>query len=277
MKKALSLPCWCLGGFLLVFGSLAAWADPIRISGTGAGISAMKQVTETYRQQHPDSQVQFLTPPMGSSGAIKAVTNRQLDVALTGRPLKKEEESANLVQEWLGRSPFLFVVHQNAPVTHITLAQVIDMYAGRQKTWPDGSRVRVVLRPETDADTGLLKSISPAMAGAVTTAHAQRAPGSALADTDVDLVDTVEKIPGGLGAVALSIILAEHRPLKGLILDGREPTVAALESNRYPYFKPLYLVTRRDASPSLRALAGFLRSEEGEARLLQLGISTTQR
>ncbi|MEO5362388.1 MAG: substrate-binding domain-containing protein [Magnetococcus sp. DMHC-8] len=235
----------------------------------------MKQVADVYRQSHPDVQFQFILPPVGSSGAIKALATQKLDVALSGRPLKKEEESAGLVQEWLGRSPFLFVVHQDLPVTGVRFAQLAEMYAGRQKVWPDGSRVRVVLRPTADADTALLKSISPAMDEAVTTAHAHRAAGSALADTDMDLADMVAKIPGGLGSVALTLILAERRPLKGLLLDGVEPTVAALESNRYPYAKPLFVVTRADASAPVRGLLGFLRSVEGKAILSQLGISVT--
>ncbi|MEO5339786.1 MAG: substrate-binding domain-containing protein [Magnetococcus sp. MYC-9] len=272
MKRNMYLLYGRLVCLLLLLGS-TAWAEPIRISGTGAAISAVRQVTDAYRRHHPDVQFQFVLPPVGSSGAIKALMAQKLDVALSGRPLKKEEESAGLVQAWLGRSPFLFVVQQNAPVTRIGLSDLAEMYAGRQKFWPDGSRVRVVLRPLADADTALLKAISPAMDEAITTAHAQRAPGSALADTDTDLADMVARIPGGLGSVALTLIVAEQRPLKGLILDGAEPTVAALESNRYPYAKPLFVVTRTDAPAPVRALLDFLRSVEGKTLLSQLGIS----
>ncbi|MBF0422432.1 MAG: substrate-binding domain-containing protein [Magnetococcales bacterium] len=265
------LQCCCFG-FLLLTGP-TTWADQVRISGTGALLSAVKQATNAYSQQHPDVQIQFLFPPIGSSGAIKAVTNKQLDIALSGRPLKEEEQSTGLVQEWLGRSPFLFVVHKDSPVTQATLVQLTDWYSGRQTTWPDGSKVRVVLRPLADADTTILKNISPSMEEAVTTAHANRQPGSALADTDIDLVDMIEKVPGGLGSVALTLILAEHRPLKGLILDGIEPTVAAMENNNYKYVKQAYLVISAKPPPHVRAIVDFLLSPEATATLLQLGIS----
>ena len=275
MKRKRWLLYGCFVGLFLVVGS-AAWADTIRISGTGAAISAIKQVTDAYRRDHPEVQLQFILPPMGSSGAIKALTMGQLDVAFSGRPLKKEEESAGLVPEWLGRSPFLFVVHQKSSVTDIRSSQLAEIYAGRQKVWPDGSRVRVVLRPVADADTALTKRFSPAMDEAVTTAHAHRQPGAAMAATDIDLVDMVEKVPGGLGSVALTLILAEKRPLKGLILDGVEPTMAAMESNRYPYAKPLFVVTRKDASASVREVIDFLHSERGKALLLDLGVSASK-
>ncbi|MBF0159590.1 MAG: substrate-binding domain-containing protein [Magnetococcales bacterium] len=262
---------------LLWLAGAAAWADdPIRISGTGAATSVMKQVVEAYRQRHPDVEVRFHLPPMGSSGAIKAVGLNQLDVALSGRPLKKEEESAGLVQQWLGRSPFLFVVHQDAPVSQISLDQLTEMYSGRQKAWPDGSRVRVILRPVADADTALLKSISPAMDEAVTYANSHRVHGSAMADTDIDLADMVEKVPGALGSVALTLVLAERRSLRGLVLDGSEPTVAALKSGHYPYAKPLFLVTRAAADAAVGGLTDFIRSATGQILLEQLGISITQ-
>ncbi|MBF0416261.1 MAG: substrate-binding domain-containing protein [Magnetococcales bacterium] len=251
----------------------SAWAEPIRIGGTGAFMSAIKQVSDIYSQQHPDTTFQFYHPPMGSSGAIKAVTTNKLDVALSGRPLNKEEESPALLQEWLGRSPFLFVVHKDLPVSDISLSQLIDMVAGRQKVWPDGSRVRVILRPVADADTALIKSISPAMDEAITTAHANRQAGSSMADTDTDLADKVEKVPGGLGSVAQAIILAEQRPLKGLTLNGVEPGVTTLDNGGYPYAKPLYTIIRADAPPPVVAFVAFLRSPEGRSLLPKLGIS----
>ncbi|MBF0126048.1 MAG: substrate-binding domain-containing protein [Magnetococcales bacterium] len=251
-----------------------AWAETIRVSGTGTLMSAVRQITEAYRQHHPELQFQFYYPPIGSSGAIKALTNGQLDLALTGRPLKTGEEESGLVQEWLGRSPFLFVVHQKAAVRQTTLDQMVEIYAGRQKAWPDGSRIRVILRPLADADTALLAGLSPGMRQAIATAHANRPPGAALADTDIDLADMVEKVQGGIGSVALALILAEKRPLKGLIMDGVEPTVAALERGAYPHAKPAYLVIRADASPAVRAVVDFLRSEDGKSLLSRFGIST---
>ncbi|MBF0176268.1 MAG: substrate-binding domain-containing protein [Magnetococcales bacterium] len=266
---------WCCMGFLLLVGS-TAWADPIRISGTGALLSSVKQVTDIHTQRHPDVQTQFIFPPIGSSGAIKAVANKQLDIALSGRPLKKEEESADLKQTWLGRSPFIFVVHKASPTTKATFIQLIEWYSGRQKTWPDGAKVRVVLRPPSDTDTAILRGISPSMDEAITSAYANRQPGSSMADTDIDLVDMVEKVPGGLGSVALPLILAERRPLKGLILDGVEPTVSSMDNNSYKHVKQAFLIVRADAPSHVRAIIEFLLTAEAKDMLLKLGISSKE-
>ncbi|MEO5347512.1 MAG: substrate-binding domain-containing protein [Magnetococcus sp. YQC-9] len=272
----------CIKWSVWVVALLSSWTPwlsqsaPLRVSGTGATISTIRQLAELYQQSHPELQLQFITPPMGSSGAIKALTTGQLDLALSGRPLKKEEIAQGLTETWIGRSPFAFVVHRNAAVNRITLNETAALYAGRQTAWPDGTKARVVLRPLQDADTSLLQSLSPEMHAALKTAHERRQPGSAMADTDLDLVDMVEKVPGAFGSVAMTLIIAERRPLKGLTLDGVEPTVAALEQKRYTPFKPLYFVTRQEGAASLAEFLDFLRSPDGRTHLEKLGITPTQ-
>lgn len=252
-------------------------ADPVRVSGTGTLLTAIQQTLQAKYQGKPEVHLQFHFPPVGSSGAIKALMQQQLELALTGRPLKKEEQEAGLVEIPLGRSPFVFVVHQNAKVTQTTLAEMTEIYAGRQRAWPDGGRIRVVLRPAADADTGILNAISPAMKEALTRAHANRQPGSGLAETDIDLADMVEKVPGAVGSVALTLILSEKRPLKPLILDGVEPTVSSMEENRYPLTKPAFLVIRQDAAPIVQEIADYLRSGEGQKKLHALALSNPYR
>ncbi|MBF0183156.1 MAG: substrate-binding domain-containing protein [Magnetococcales bacterium] len=265
----------------LLIGFLSAWlanasAETVRINGTGSAILSVKRVLEPYMTAHSQDSYETTLPPMGSGGAIKALLEGHLDIALSGRPLKKEEQAANLQQFWLGQSPFVVVVPKQVALQNITLAQVADIYAGRQKRWPDGSRIRVILRPIADADTALLNSISPAMAEALKLAHANRQPGAALADTDIDLVSMIDKVPDSFGTVSLSMVLAEPRAIKALSLDEVEPTLANLENHRYPLSKPLYLIMRHDASPTLRALVAYLQSDEGKQRMVGQGFTSQQ-
>ncbi|MBF0339576.1 MAG: substrate-binding domain-containing protein [Magnetococcales bacterium] len=264
-------------GMLCATFVTTAQADPLRVSGTGALLTSVKQLLEPFLREHPDILMQFYFPPVGTSGAIRALTDQQMEIALTGRPLKKEEEAAGLVQYSLGASPFAFVVHRDSPVREVTMQQLVDIYAGRLKTWPDGSRIRVILRPVADADTAILSNISPAMREALAAAHANRQPGSALADTDIDLVEMVEKVPGSVGSVAMTLVLSEKRPLKGLTVDGIAPTTAAMENKEYPHAKPTFVVIRGDASREVRAVVDYLLAPERKKSLMQLGIAPAPR
>lgn len=43
----------------------------------------------------------------------------------------------------------------------LTLDQIVRIYSGELNKWPDGKPIRLILRPEGDVDTMMLKGISP--------------------------------------------------------------------------------------------------------------------
>ena len=49
------------------------------------------------------------------------------------------------------------------------------------------------------------------------------------------------------------------------------PSVAALARGKYPYYKPLYLVTTQSPSETARAFIAFTRSKQGAKILLDNG------
>jgi len=153
------------------------------------------------------------------------------------------------------------------PALHnYTVDQLARLYAGETTTWPDGTPVRLVLRPETDSDTNLVKAMSPAMDKAMAAAHAR--PGMNVAVTDQDGADAQEKTPGSLGTSTLALILAEQRKLTVLNLNGVKPAVKTVADGSYPYYKTQILVLGPKASPAARDFADFVRSPAA-ARVLE--------
>ena len=76
-----------------------------------------------------------------------------------------------------------------------------------------------------------------------------------------------------MGATTLGLILAESRKLRAIPLDGSAPTVAALESGAYRYYKRLFLVVSDRAPPSadVKRFADFVTSPDGKALLRRTG------
>lgn len=128
----------------------------------------------------------------------------------------------------------------NQGAEDLTLDQLADIYGGSVNTWPDGGRLRLVLRPPRDSDTVLLKGISPALDRTVT--RAQRRKGMVVAMTDQDSAEMIENTEGAIGTSLLSLIVAEKRNLRVLAIDGVAPSVQAMQNGRYPYFKTFRLV-----------------------------------
>jgi phosphate transport system substrate-binding protein len=135
--------------------------------------------------------------------------------------------------------------------------------------WPDGTRIRLVLRPKKESDTKLIESLSPAMEQAVSSAMSRG--GMILAVTDQECADAVEKIPGALGGSTLTQVLTEKRRVKVLRFKGVKPGVAGIRDGSYPLVKTLYLVTTPRTPAAARQFIEFIRSRRGASVLTTYG------
>jgi phosphate transport system substrate-binding protein len=253
---------------LLSFGPRNALADTLRISGTGGAIGTIRILGDAFRKVHPDIQVDIV-PGMGSSGAIKAVLAGRLDIGLCSRPATGEERAQGAVDTQYARTPFVFGVHRNVKRTGLTLATVVDIYAGKRSRWEDRGRVRLVLRPPTDSDISVLKKMSPGMNAAVEIAMGRE--GMIVAQTDQDAADVIENTPGAFGAITLALVLSEKRAIRVLDLNGITPSVRAIVDGSYPYTKTFCMVTRKNPSAAVLRFLEFMRSPAAAAILVQNG------
>ena len=243
-----------------------AAAERVRIGGTGSAIGTMQMMADAYQKVRPDVSVEVI-PALGSGGGIKAVAAGVLNIGLSGRPLKPAERAQNLNQLEFARTPLVFASLK--PYPGLTLAQVVQIYDGTISTWPDGSTVRLVIRPESDSETTLLRAISPEMNQALTVAHTRA--GLHTAMTDPDMADALEKVPGSIGSSTLALILSENRLIKPIPLNGIVPSVSTIKNGTYPYTKPLYLVTSAALTPDARDFIQYMKSKAGIKLLLRNG------
>jgi phosphate transport system substrate-binding protein len=254
----------------LVLGAFPAVADVVRINGTGAALGGLEAVAEAYAKAHPGSQVSILRPALGGGGSVKALQAGALDLAVSARPLKEEERAQGLVAQEYAKAPLVIAVAKgNQRIAGLTLAELADIYAGRTRTWHDGSPLRLILRQPSDADTLLLRAMSPEMDAAVAAALVRK--GMVTAITDQESAELLEKTPGAIGTSSLALIVSEKRALRALPLNGVEPSLKAFADGRYPYAKTLYLVTGARLSEDARRFADFLRSPAGRAILQRNG------
>jgi phosphate transport system substrate-binding protein len=249
--------------------TLPAAAEPIRLGGTGSGLGTMQRLAEAYARKDPSVRI-VVVPNLGSSGGIKALQAGAVELAVTSRAPKTEELASGLQAFEYGRSPFVFVTNGRSSGNTISRHLAAQYFSGRISQWPDGTPVRLVLRPATDGDTALQEAFSAEMAEAVKAAHAR--PGMVIANTDQDAADEAQRLPGSLATNTLALLLSEQRHLRVLTLDGIVPSVKTLADGAYPYHKPLYLVRRAaDAPPDVQRFIDFVRSGEGRALLEKLG------
>lgn len=247
-----------------------AWAQEIRIGGTGGALGTMQTLANAYQKIHPEAKIVVL-PSLGSGGGIKAVLAGAIQVAVSSRPLTPAETNQGATAVEHGRTPFVFAVRANTGPDNVTTKELAEIFSGALDRWPDGSTIRLVLRPVGDSDEDILKKISPEMAKAM--ALARKRPGMRFAITDQDAADAIEKIGGAFGATTEALIVSEKRAIKSLRLNGVEPSTRAVADGSYPYFKPLFIVTTEKPLLPARQFVAFLLSADGRAILARSGYA----
>ncbi|MBI5056535.1 MAG: substrate-binding domain-containing protein [Nitrospirae bacterium] len=257
----------------LLLMSICLYAEDIngtiRVGGTGNALGSFKELGDAFQKLHPGVNIVIL-PSLGSTGGIKAVNAGALDLGLSSRQLKDAERIYGAADEEVARTPFVFVFYGKAGVVNLTLKDIAKMYTGETKNWPDGTPIRIILRPETDADTDLMKSMSPEMKEALGKAMSRE--GMTIAPSDQDCADALEKVPGSFGALTIGQIIAEKRAFNIVTLNGVAPGMKTFTEGKYPYYKSLFIVKGPKSIPVTNNFIEFVNSKEGKAILNKTGF-----
>lgn len=267
-RAALLSLALCLASSARAAGDAGPGPVALRISGTGAGLGTMKLVADAYLREHPEASV-VLLPSVGSSGAIQAVAEGALDIGLSARALRPEERARGLVERPYARTPFVLAAGAGVDLKTLDAEELARIYAGERKTWPNGERVRVVLRPASDADTALLRSISPRLAAAVDAALGRQ--GMLLATTNQECTALLARTRGGIGPSTLAQLRAEGSRLRAFEWGGVAPTTSSLAAGTYPLAHTLSVVVRARPPEEIRRFLAFLGSPRAAELLLKGG------
>jgi phosphate transport system substrate-binding protein len=241
----------------------------IKIGGDGSGLAAMKVLEEPFMRQYPGFGLEFI-PGLNSGGARSALPLGVIDIAITTTPGHGLEKLAGAIT--YGKSPLVFVTATTTQAYNLSSEELLQIYAGKKITWGNGERLRLILKPQSDAGTQILKNISPAMADAVRLAHAR--PGMRLALSDAESADAVGNTPGALATLTLAMVVAGKRSLNILSIDGRIASPRSIPDGTYPWFKSCHIAARPVASAGVRHFVDFVLSPPGRQMLSSLGYWT---
>jgi phosphate transport system substrate-binding protein len=243
----------CLG----LGASAVVRADAVRVGGTGSGGRLIALLADEFRRTNPDIEVSVVSPPLGSAGGVRALLSGNIDLAIRALPLSAEQRARLGAEFELARTP-LVLATQDRRAQGFGLAEVADIYGGRLTKWTNGVAIRVILRSEYEAETGLLRAMSPDIDREVR--NALRRKGMVIAENDLDAIGLIERIEGSIGTTTLGLVKTQNRNVTVLTLNGVAPSVTTLASGAYPWFKPLYVVTSKSPSPGTIKFLAFVRS-----------------
>lgn len=262
--------------FLLFLGislPAAAYAEKIlKIGGVGASLGTTKLLAAAFEKMHPGIRIRVL-PSLGSGGSIKAAARGAIDIGIAGRPMKAEEQKLGLHVIEYARTPLVFVTRKEINKTDLTTQELLQILTGKLLTWPNGQRIRMILRPASDSDSIALKAASPEIGAALDSALAGK--GMQIALTSQDCAETVARVPGALAYSTLALVSAEKRPLKILSYNGVTPGLKTISDGSYPFSELFYMVTKVPPAGEIKQFIDFVLSPAGKKILQQTGNLTS--
>ncbi|HVZ53000.1 MAG TPA: substrate-binding domain-containing protein [Pseudolabrys sp.] len=258
MRVLLSKPVLAICLAASLTGIDAAAADVLRAGGTGSSIGLLSQAGAAFTAE---SGIKLeVIPSLGSTGALRALADGKLDLAASARPLNAQEKAAGLRQVAVLRTPFVLVTSKPNP-GGLKASDLPRIFSEPKPVWADGSSMRLILRPRSEADTALLGAMYPGLDKAIEALRLR--PEVPVAATDQDNTRLAERMPFSLTGTTLAQVETEKSDLHIVPLDGVAPTFANFENGSYPYAKRLYFVVSATGAPAALEFMKFLRSPRG--------------
>jgi phosphate transport system substrate-binding protein len=257
-----------LGAALACFAGLSpVCAQTLKVGSTGAAAGLLQSLADKFIVQTPQYKVEVIHG-LGSAGSIAAVAAGALDLAISSRDINDKEKAQQVQSQPLFETPYVFVSSLPVPLS-LSLEEVVGYYAGTHRTYPNGSPVRLVLRPRNDANTLYTTKAIPGMLDAQEKARLRH--DLPVAGTDQDNMQHLKSVEGAFSGMTLTQLSTEPNALQRVRLNGVDGTLEAMASGAYPHKMAMYVVTGRTPNASAQAFQTFLASPEGRAIVQKAG------
>jgi phosphate transport system substrate-binding protein len=256
-----------LGSLGLMMAVSPALGETLKVGGTGAVSELLIQLAPAYKAETGmDLQV---IAGLGSSGALNAVADGKLGMAVSARDLSAKEQARGLKVATTLRTPFGLVTSRTGP-DGLKSTEIAKLYGANASAWPDGTPILITLRPADESDNLVLAECFPGMAEALR--HLRKRPDLSIAATDQDNANIAEKVPGSLAGASLTQIVTEKRNLRFVSIDGVAASLENYENGSYPYGKTLYVVVPPAIGPEAVAFLAFLAKPATQALLRNAAV-----
>lgn len=264
MKTAVLVLIFLWGGLCATAPSLA---EELIVGGTGSSAPLVQLLFMEFSKKEPGLTLKLIAPPLGTNGALRAMSQGRVHLVMAGRPLSGAELSSYGQHFDLADTPFVMASKDGRRRAGFTLDELAQVYEGKLTQWDDGSPIRLVMRGAFESDTLLLKDMSPALARSQVVARNR--PGMAGAVNDLETVTLLADTRGSLGPTTLGLLKTMSVTLNLFPLNGVSPTLANLRNGKYPWYKRLTVVLPHSPTPAAKNFADFMRSDKGKEIIMR--------
>lgn len=203
---------------------------------------------------------------VGSTAGVKAAHDGSANVGMASRSLKSGEKEWGLDEHVICYDGIAIVTHPSNPVKELTMDQVTSVFKGEVKNWKDlGGEDKEILVVSREAGSGTRGAFE-----GITKVQVKNSEGKKVSAVREDAL-----IAEGNGAVKANVASKKYaigylslsymdETVKGLVIDGAEPTVEAILANKYMVSRPFLMLTKGELDKVTQAYLDFAFSAEGQ-------------
>ncbi len=127
LTQTLAALAGVLSASIALVAASAAAAQAVRAGGTGAALGVVEAVAAAYAAS-PGGQAIRVLPSLGSSGGLRALDAKAIDLALIARRLTPAETQAGLREAACLRTPYALVTSHHAPPPSLSQDDILRLY-----------------------------------------------------------------------------------------------------------------------------------------------------
>ena len=207
----------------------------------------------------------------GSGNGIKALIEKQCDVAMSSRDIKDKEKDAAAkngitpLRTAIAIDAIVPVVHPANKVGALTLAQLRDIYTGKVTNWKDlGGEDAQIVAISRDTSSGTFESWEELVMN-----KERVSPRALMQASNGSVVQTVSKNKNAIGYVGLGYVDKSTRPVT---VDGVSPSAETAISKQWPIARELYIFTNGAPQGAVKEFVEYLVApDKGQKDVLAVG------
>lgn len=234
---------------------IANLSGAITMAGSTSVQPLSEELAAVFMEQNPDARLEVSGG--GSGAGVQAAQENTADFGAVSREIADDETGINTYT--IAIDGIAVIVHPDNSAEDLSLDQIQQIFAGEITNWSEiggaDEDIVVVSREDGSGTRGAFTDIVLGDAELVASALIQNSTGAVreAVSTEVNAVGYVSL--GGL-----------NDTVKGLLVDGAEPTPEAIISEEYAVSRPFNYVSNadEDLSEVAQAFLDFVLSAEGQ-------------
>jgi phosphate transport system substrate-binding protein len=245
-------PAWSQDGPLAGFKNLEGKID---IAGGTAHIPVMKDAAEAIMKANP--KIRITVAGGGTGVGVQKVGEGLVDIGNTGRALTPQEvEKFGLKSFPFAIDGVAVAVHPGNPVGNLSPQQVQEIFAGKITNWKEvggkDAPINLFSRDEASGTREVFWEKCLKKGPVLEKANIVASNGA--------MKVAIAQDPNAIGYLGIGHV---DNTVKAVKLDGVEPTQENAKSGKYPVVRQLYMNTKGEPKPLVKAFIDFILSPAG--------------